>query len=120
MSHVRKVWTVDNDGKVGFVMSDEIMAEIKHAITTILDLHREDLVPYSWTLNRTWREDGDQVIVSYPNPYDECAHDFKISNIANAKENIGFSRTFFIEETDRDKVADLCGMIARGEIEVEQ
>lgn len=122
MSEVLRMCNVGIDGKVGFMLPDNVWNEVRAAVLRVLSKHDCELVMCDWTLNNTWREDGNQVIIHYPKEHREWSNwnlADRIEAVAHAK-SLGMRFVLFTDETDREKVAELCGMVARGELEVKQ
>lgn len=121
MSDVTRMCNVSIDGKVGFMLPDNVWSEVRGAILRVLAKHEGELVMCDWTLNDTWRKDGGQVIMHFPANELYWSH----WNIADRIEAVAGARSIemrvelFTDEADREKVAELCGMVARGEIEVD-
>lgn len=122
MSEVRRMCNVGIDGKIGFVLPDAVWDEVRGAVLRVLSKHEDELVMCDWTLNYTWQQDGNQVVIHYPNEHREWSNwnlADRIEAVAHAK-SLDMRLSLFADETDRDKVEELCGMVARGELEVEQ
>lgn len=118
-SKVRKAFEISDGRSVGVVIPDELVDLIRDYITGFLEDNISKLTTPDWTLNRTWKEDGEQVICYFPEQYD--TDDFVrevLKELSDERGQIVIRVVNFTDELDRDKVGELCGMVARGEIEV--
>lgn len=116
---VRKAFEISNGRSVGVVIPDELVGLIRDYITGLLEDNISKLTASEWTLNRTWKEDGEQVICYFPEQYD--ADGFRretLEELSDERGQIVIRVVNFTDELDRDKVGELCGMVARGEMEV--
>lgn len=116
---MRKVFEISNGVNVGVVVPDELIGLIRDYITGLIEDNISKLTAPDWTLNRTWKEDGEQVICYFPEQYD--TDDFvreTLKELSDERGKIVIRVVNFTDELDRDKVGELCGMVARGEIEV--
>lgn len=114
MEKVYNAYVVGFDGRVGVVISDRLKKEIEAEIVALLIEHQDECIAYDWTLNSSYEEDGEQVIIKYPS-------DFFKTTRERIKEMIGFNRIdihncLFTECDDRDEVEKLCQKVALGEI----
>lgn len=120
MTEVKRMCNVGIDGKIGFMLPDRVWDEVRAAVLRVLSKHEGELIECDWTLNSGWAKEGKQVIIHYPNQRGEWSS----WRLADRVESVGFAESLdmrmdlFADETDREKVAELCGMVARGEIEV--
>lgn len=95
VSKVRKAFAISNGMSVGVV------------------------IPVDWTFNRTWKEDGKQVVCYFPRQ--RYTDDFNQDTLEESFDESGWiviRAVNFTDETDCDTVRELCGMVARGEMEV--
>lgn len=118
-SKVRKAFEISNGKSIGVVIPDELVDLIRDYITGLLEDNIIKLTALDWTLNRTWKEDGEQVTCYFPEKYD--ADGFKratLEELSDERGQIVIGVVNFTDELDRDKVGELCGMVARGEMEV--
>lgn len=118
-SKVRKAFEISNGRSVGVVIPDELVDLIRDYITGLLEDNISELTALDWTLNRTWKEDGEQVTCHFPEQYG--ADGFKratLEELSDERGQIVIRVVNFTDELDRDKVGELCGMVARGEMEV--
>ena len=116
---VRKAFEVSDGVSVGLVVPDELVDLIRDYIVGLLKDNASRLTAVDWTLNSTWNDDGKQVICYFPAQCD--ANYFKretLKDLSDDKSNIYIRLVNFTDETDRDAVSELCGMVARGEMEV--
>ena len=120
MAEVTRRWTINIDGAIGVSFDDEVYRELLEAVVGVLRRHEDEVMAYDWTLNGEWRDDGRQVVMSFP-----CEHewsswdkDARIDGLADAKSAIIIQRRLHTDETDRKRVAELCHKVAIGEIEV--
>lgn len=120
MGEVRRMCNVGIDGKIGFMVPDNVWDEVRGAVLRVLSKHEGELIECDWTLNDDWCECGSQVIIHYPQSREEWSS-WKLSDrveaIAGAK-SLDMRVGLFTDETDREKVSKLCSMVAKGEIEV--
>lgn len=118
-SKVRKAFEISNGMDIGVVIPDGLVSLIRDYITGLLEDNISKLTALDWTLNRTWKEDGEQVACYFPEQYD--TDDFvreTLEELSDERGQIVIRVVNFTDELDRDKVGELCGMVARGEIEV--
>lgn len=115
---MRKAFKVSSGGKVGVVVPDEVAHQIAGAVHAVLLEHMDELVAVNWTLNYAYREDGDQVVCHYPDLLKRFSKEERVAGMLTAEE-LHIRRVNYTDETDRDKVAEMCAMVARGEMEVE-
>lgn len=116
---VRKAFEVSDGAHTGVVIPDELVDLIRDYIVGLLKDNASRLTAVDWTLNSTWSDDGKLVICHFPAQRDE--NYFKretLKELSDDKSNIQIRLVTFTDETDRDAVRDLCGMVARGEMEV--
>lgn len=112
MEKVTKTWMLSVDSMCGVIIPDGLMREIK---TFIAEKVKSDsrCIPYNWTLNYSWKEDGEQVIIHFPD--NDRVRDVAPS-IMSAESTVRFDRGLFTTETDRDTVSHVCQLVARGEL----
>lgn len=115
MEKVTKTWMLSTDNMCGVTIPHDLMEEIK---TFIAEKVKSDsrCIPYNWTLNHSWNEDGKQVIIHFPD--NDRVRDVATS-IMSAESNVQFSRGLFTAEVDYDTVAQMCKSVAVGEMIVE-
>lgn len=117
---VRKAFEVSNGISVGLVIPDDLVDLIRDYIVGLLKDNASRLTAVDWTLNRTYKEDGGQVVCYFPTQLD--ANYFKretLKELSDDRRNIYIRAVNYTDETDRDMVRELCGMVARGEMEVQ-
>ncbi len=118
-SKVRKAFEISNGKSIGVVIPDELVGLIRDYITGLLEDNISKLTAIDWTLNRTWKEDGEQVTCYFPEQYDaDVFMRETLKELSDERGQIVIRVVNFTDELDRDKVGELCGMVARGEIEV--
>ena len=116
----RKAFEVSNGKYVGFIIPDDLVDLIRDYITGLIEDNISRVIVTDWTLNSTWKEDGEQVTCYFP--FQHMLPDHKretIEMLSDEKGNITLRRVNYVDETDRAMVGELCGMVARGEIEVQ-
>lgn len=116
---VRKVYEVSDGKHVGMMIPDDLVDLIRDYIVGLLDDNRDKLTPIDWTINKTWKEDGKQVSCYFEQQY--CAKDYTrwmLESLSDERGEISICRINFTDELDQDKVGELCGMVARGEMDV--
>ena len=115
MEKVTKTWMLSTDCECGVIIPDDLMEEIK---TFIAEKVKSDsrCIPYSWTLNHSWKEDGEQIVIHFPDNY--SVRDVAPS-IMSAESTVRFNRGLFTAEVDYDTVAQMCKSVAVGEMIVE-
>ena len=116
---VRKAFEISNGISVGVVIPNELVDLIRDYITGLLEHNISKLITPDWTINRTWKEDGEQVVCYFPEQYDtdEFVREM-LKELSDERGQIVIRVVYFTDELDRYKVGELCGMVARGEIEV--
>ena len=116
MADVMNAYSISANGCVGLLFGEQVMQEIRHEVYEVLRRHESELVDYNWTLNQTYKEDGEQVIIRYP--YESKFHDTgeELSKVLTSN-SIVIQSGLFTTEGDRDKVAEICKAVAIGEIE---
>lgn len=116
---VRKVFEISNGITIGVVIPDELVDLIRDYITGLLEDNISKLTAPDWTLNRTWKEDGEQVICYFPEQYDtDDSRRETLKELSDERGEIVIRVVNFTDELDRNKAGELCGMVARGEMEV--
>lgn len=112
MEKVTKAWMLSTDCMCGVIIPDDLMREIK---TFIAEKVKSDsrCIHYSWTLNHSWKEDGEQIVIHFP---DNCRVPDMDTSIMNAEDNVRFNRGLFTAEVDYDTVAQMCKSVAVGEM----
>lgn len=120
MSEVKNAYKVDFNGTCGFVFGEKVMNELLAACFKVLVRNEDNLIAYEWTLNESYEEDGEQVIIDYEpvNPYGWNA-DRRLDGIIGSN-SFEVRKCLFTDERDREEVERLCGMVARGEIYVSE
>lgn len=116
---VHKAYEVSDGKSVGVMIPDELVDLIRDYIVGLLDDNRDKMTPIDWTINKTWKKDGEQVTCYFEQQDD--SEDYKrwtLESLADERGGISIRRINFTDELGRDKVGELCGMVARGEIEV--
>ena len=118
-SKVRTAFEISHGKSIGVVIPDELVGLIRDYITGLLEDNISKLTAIDWTLNRTWKEDGEQVTCYCPEQYDaDVFMRETLKELSDERGQIVIRVVNFTDELDRDKVGELCGMVARGEIEV--
>lgn len=115
---MRMAFEVSDGRTVGVVVPDDLANQILGAVHAMLMARRKDLVPVDWTLNSTWAGDGRQVCCNYPGDARYYTLDDRLSSILE-NGSLRIHREEFTDETDREAVAKMCAMVARGEMEVQ-
>ena len=118
--NIRKAFEVSDRKYVGLIIPDDLVDLIRDYITGIIEDNISRVIVADWTLNRTWKEDGEQVICYFP--CQDMLPEQKsetIDILSNEKGDITFRLVNYVDVTDRALVGELCGMVARGEIEVQ-
>ncbi len=121
MTEVKRMCNVGINGKIGFMLPDSVWDEVRAAVLRVLSKHEGELVECDWTLNSGWVKEGKQVIIHYPSQRDEWSA-WRLADRVEAvgsAESLDMRMDLFTDEADREKVAELCGMVARGEVEVD-
>lgn len=117
---VRKAFEVSDGAHIGVMIPDDMVDLIRDYIVGLLKDNASRLTAIDWTLNSTWKEDGKQEVCHFPVQRD--ANYFNrstLKELSNDKSNICIRTVNYTDETDRDMVRELCGMVARGEMEVQ-
>lgn len=118
---VLSAWSVSFDGLVGFVFGESVMREVRAAVYRVLAAHEDELVSYDWTLNESWREDGGQKIVYYDKTFydwDTRTADRKLAEFSGCN-TFDMRSCRYARTANRELAKKACGMLARGEIELE-
>lgn len=116
---VRKAFEISDGAHIGVLIPDELVDLIRDYIVGLLKDNESKLTAIDWTLNSTWSDDGKQVVCHFHAQRD--ANYFNrstLKELSDDKSNICIRLVNFTDETDRVAVSELCGMIARGEMEV--
>ena len=118
LPEVVHAYSIGIDGLVGFTFGESVMQELRTVVHAVLFNRREDIVAHNWTLNSSYKEDGEQVIAHYRQPPSPWAR-----GVAERLDELSDCMRFevygcnFVDSEDRELVEKLCGMVARGEIE---
>ena len=116
---MRKAFEISDSAHIGVIIPNELVDLIRDYIVRLLKDNDSRLTAVNWTLNGTWNNDGEQVICHFPEQRD--ANYIKretLKHLSDDKSNIYIRLVNFADETDRDAVSELCGMVARREMEV--
>ena len=113
---VTHAYTISAGGSATVVFGEQVMQEIRHEIYEVLKRHADELIEYDWTLNKTYEEDGEQVVIRYPYSFGLGGVDEMLPKILTS-DRIIIHEGLFTTEQDRDKVAEFCKAVAIGEIE---
>lgn len=114
MEQVRKAYAINANNSVGVVISDELKRKIEAEVIALLLENQDECIAYNWTLNDTYQEDGEQVIIKYPSDFWKSARE-------RIKDFVGFDgltihKCLFTDCEDEDEVGKLCQMVALREI----
>ena len=115
MEKVTKTWMLSTDCKCGVTIPNDLMEEIK---TFIAEKVKSDsrCIPYTFTLNHSWKEDGKQIAIHFPDNF--RVRDM-VPSIMSAESTVRFNRGLFTAEVDYDTVEQMCKSVAVGEMIVE-
>lgn len=117
MEKVYNSYEISSGCSVGVIITKELKEKIEAEIVALLLENRDQCIAYDWTLNSTYKEDGEQVIIAYPSDFWKTARD-RIKAIIGAT-SITLRQSLFTECEEREEVEELCRKVARGEIEPE-
>lgn len=118
-SEVRKAFEISDGAHIGFMMPDDLVDLIRDYIVGLLKDNAGRLTAVDWTLNSTWSDDGKQVVCHFPVQRDaNYSNRSTLKELSDDKSSICIRLVNFTDELDRGKVGELCGMVARGEMEV--
>ena len=120
MGEAYRAYEINMDCACGFAFGEQVMQEIRHEVYEVLKRHVDELKRYSWTLNKTYAEDGRQVSIAYESDdgwsgfhdKDALVRRVLTCNSIDVRSNI------FTDRTDRESVEELCRMVATGELTV--
>lgn len=118
--NMRKAFEVSDGKYVGLIIPDDLVDLIRDYITGIINDNISRVIAVDWTLNSTWKEDGEPVTCYFP--CQDMLPEQKsetIKTLSNEKGDITFRLVNYVDVEDRAMVCELCGMVARGEIEVQ-
>lgn len=117
---VRKAFEISDGVHIGVMIPDKLVDLIRSYITWVLNENASKLTAVDWTLNSTWNDDGEQVVCYFPAQRDENYFKRRMfKDLSDDRSNISIRLVNFTDETDRYAVSELCGMVARGEMEVQ-
>ena len=115
MENVYNAYGINTNSSAGLIISDELKTKLEAAIITTLIENKDECIAYSWTLNDSYKEDCEQVIICYPDEYfgrkSRRIEDMFSFNSLNIR------KCLFTDCEDVDEVKKLCQKVALGEIE---